>query len=346
MRKSNRITRQRKKLVRKKLRTIGLVLLTLSLTAISLKAQYIFWRELFGVETGLLAASVFEVIRISALYLMIRYKGVKRITFSALYLVISLFFGAIGFAHWHSELLMIDHQEEVLKHQEYAGEIDIVKKAYATKQNEQIKSLEGEIKYIDNLLAKNPGSAYWARRRDQYVSLRDEKIKERDTFLAEKVEDFEGWLEAKKALVDVELDQVTVEQSRYQAIQESVMSIFGLSTQRVRKILALSFVVFIEISIVLLTFISGEGRVLDPSEMKKESVLTYLMQYYSPEDIEQFALKSGGLYLSKCEIPLASEITPRLRPLRQMILENGFSAKEIEAFFKLFNGPQRKMLPH
>ena len=45
-----------------------LLLLTLGLTILSLEAQYHFWQTLFGTQTAIIAACVFEILRLASLY--------------------------------------------------------------------------------------------------------------------------------------------------------------------------------------------------------------------------------------------------------------------------------------
>ena len=65
----------KKKIFMERFRSLGLIILTLALTFLSLKAQFNFWQGLFGLETAIVASSVFEILRLASLYGLLNWIG-------------------------------------------------------------------------------------------------------------------------------------------------------------------------------------------------------------------------------------------------------------------------------
>ncbi|MCJ7813539.1 hypothetical protein MUP95_09530, partial [bacterium] len=82
--------------IRERFRVCGLIFLTLSLTLLSLKAQFHFWEGLFGTETAVVSSLVFEILRLSALWIMLKWIGMKKIIGTIFYIAIAVFCGSVA----------------------------------------------------------------------------------------------------------------------------------------------------------------------------------------------------------------------------------------------------------
>ena len=316
-----------------KWRNAGLIVLTLVLTFLSLKGQYQFFIKLWDLETAVIGASIFEVLRLATLYGMVKWEKKRKVVGTVLYVLIALYCGSICATSWMGEIIESKAEWEDRRAQALQVNIDKIKQAYAENVTERLGTLEREITWCENQIAKNPASDYWSRRRDQFVNNRESVLKERDAFLYEKPENPEQWIEKNKALLQMELDVAAETSSKSSTIEMAIMKIWKLDSEAAKKLVAIIFVVAIEVGIVFLAMMTEKGARNGTTASGKGTILEYLQNRFDDDDIQMFVAKTREKYQKTGQLPKASELTEKLRPIRYEIVDNGFDAEYIKALF-------------
>ncbi|OVE78655.1 hypothetical protein BVY01_04860, partial [bacterium I07] len=217
----NTAWRVRKKRLKKKYVAWGLVILTIMITLLSIKAQYRFWNGLFGQETAVISSALIEIMRLAALFTMLKLRGKKKIAGIAIYVALALFCGSVAITSWNSEIIEEDDRYHASLMQAYQVQIDQIKTAYSEQQKEKIAKLEKDIYWSDSKLASNPNSSYWQRRREQLVAMKEELLQEMDGFLSESPADPRLWIEKNAARLGIEVEAVLVQESQYASIEKA-----------------------------------------------------------------------------------------------------------------------------
>ena len=325
-----------KRVTRRQVRNISLVILTLALTGLSLKAQYHFWKSLFGIETGVVASSVFEVLRLASLFSFLKWMGKKAIAGGILYVAIALFCGAVAITSWHSEILETQTTIENQYERKIQTRIDSVKAVYAKQAQVKIDKFDRDIYYIESLIAKT-NSQSLVRRRIQLKDMRDDVVNKRDNFLSGGMNDRELWIEKNAPIVGLQFSPIEKTSTELGAIERALMETWHLDAEAAKKIVAIIFVSAIEIGIILLAFMTERRRGGDRGVTEHDSIVNYLKRRFEECDIERFIEKSRDIYHDRGKLPKSSELTVGLRPIREAVIGNGFKRKDIKMLFDHFD---------
>ncbi|HHS12289.1 MAG TPA: hypothetical protein ENN03_00810 [bacterium] len=323
------------RLPRSRLKKGGLIFLTLCLTLLSIKAQYAFWLGLYGTETAIIASGVFETMRLASLFALLRWKGARKVAGIVIYIGIALFCGSVAITSWYSEILEIHAKEERALQQKYQTQINTVKVAFTQIMNEKITDAEQNLRWIENSLAKNPGSGYWQTRRDQYMVNRDGLIDELDSFLSEMPEDPEAWIEKNRARLGMESLPVSDEKTKLRAIDTAIQNTWHMNTEKAKKLVAIVFVVVIELGIVLLAVMAEWGDQSEKNVTVHDALSDILKTRHGKRDVEMFIQKCRDPYMKTGKLPGSSELTGRLRPILKTIAENGFEESDIKTLLRI-----------
>lgn len=324
----------------RKLKNILLISLTLALTLLSLKAQYQFWKGLFGNETAIIASSVFEILRLSSLYILLKYEGKKRLTGLILYLGIALFCGAVAITSWHAEVLETYARQEAIRMNALKQKMDIIREAYAIQISERIKKLDQDLYYIDSQIAKNPSSTYWTTRREQILVMKNDLLNEREGFLSEIPDNPELWIDKNAAILGVQLDQKQVQDMELNSLEKALTSTWRMTPESAKKIVAIVFVIAIEIGIILLAAMTEKRHISDKPVTRKRSLVTILKNKYEEDDIRMFIEKSRDRFNESGVLPRACDLTMRLRPIRMEIKSNGYRSEDLKALFDYYSNTE------
>ncbi len=332
MKKSKIIMKKRRRSFKPRFKVYGLIVLTLALTLLSVKAQFSFWKGLYGLETAVIASSVFETMRLASLFALLRWQGTKKIIGGLIYMGIALFCGSVAVTSWYSRILEIHARQEEAQNQLYQQRINTVKIAFMNQMQEKVIKVEQDLRWVENQLAKGFNVEYWRNRRDQYITNREELRKEIEAFLSEAPEDPEAWLEKNTARLGLELEPVAEEKTKLSAIEGAIQSTWNLSPEQAKMVVAIVFVVVIELGIILLAVI-GLGIKRDDHVIKSDNLLETLTAMFDKDDVRLFVEKCRDRFVTTGDLPRASEITARLRPIRQAIVDNGFEESDLKALF-------------
>lgn len=316
-----------------KLRNILFICLTIALTLLSLKAQYKFWKELFGIETAIIASSVFELLRLTSLYMLLKYSGKKRLTGLILYFVIALFCGSVAVTSWHAEILATHAEQEAVRMKKINKKIDVVKKAYAGQANVKISKLDKDLYYIDSRIARNPHSTYWKKRKKQILIMKDNLIEMREEFLSVIPDNPGLWLRKNAAILDVEIDFSDDQDIEINSLDKSLMNTWGMAPEAARKLVSIVFVIAIEIGIILLATMTESRHINDRKKTKSNSLVIFLKKNFKDDDIKMFINRCRDIYDRKGELPKSYELTMKLRPIRKAIKDANYQDKDIKKIF-------------
>ena len=308
----------------------GLVFLTLALSGLSIKAQFYFWKGLFGMETAVVASSVFEILRLASLYTFLKWVGKKAIVGGILYLSLALFLGAVAITSWTAEIMQTQRQQESQYEKEIQTRIDSVKSVYARQINEKTSKLDRDIYYIESQIAKNPQSQSLIRRRIQLKDSRDELIRQREAFLSEIPENKEQWIAKTSPLVGIRFDPIEQQSTGLEAIESALMSTWRMNTETAKKVVAIVFVIAIELGIFLLAVMTERQKGDDEGVSEHDSIVTYLQKRFEEDEIMKFIEKSREVYNERGTLPKSSELAIRLRGIRRTIVGKGFKKNDIE----------------
>ncbi|MCJ7811721.1 hypothetical protein MUP95_00160, partial [bacterium] len=91
--------------------------------------------------------------------------------------------------------------------------------------------------------------------------------------------------------------------------------------------------IVIELGIVLLAVMTEIGKKSDKSVTGNHSVVNYLSKRFNEDDIRMFVERSVDRYKKTGKLPKVSELTIKLRPIRQAIVNNGFDHSDLEELF-------------
>jgi len=308
--------------------------LALALTFLSMRAQYRFWAGLFDSQaTGLVAATVFEITRLSFIFTLLTWGGVKRAVSIVIYAFFGFFCASIGATAWISEMIEMHNRIEEQRMREYNTRVERIKTAFADSMQTRISKIDQDLYWIDSKLASNPNSAYWIRRRERLREMRRDVDLELENFLKEKPEDLDAWLQNKAALLGIRLDPIGEVDTRFNAIEQAVQTGWNWDPDEARKIVVSVFVLVVELGIILLALISQMSRDRQDEKTSTPSIILWLEQEFDPGEIKTFAEKCSDAFEKTGTLPPASQLAVKLRPIREAVLSNGFSDTELRAFF-------------
>lgn len=321
----------------KKARIWGLIILTLALTVLSVKAQYNFWKGLFGETTAVIASSVFEILRIASLYLLIRASGIKKAVGMALYFGIALFCGSVAVTSWYSEIIRIDSDQKAVSNVVSQVKIDEIKAKYAMLTNQKIASIEKDINWVDSRLAANPYSQYWTNRKKQLMIKMDDLNARLEAFLTETPDDQGKWIEKYSALLGLTFNLTANKTTRYESIERAVQNTWHMTAEKARKFVALVFVIMVECGILLLASMIEFDKKCDGDVIKGRTLVTILEKHFVKGDIIKFFKKHGNKIINTGNLPKTSELSVNFRPIKKAIAKQVLNQEELLELYNYYS---------
>ena len=336
MKKRIRDNRNNRRITPLRLRNAGLIFLTVALSLLSVEGGFHFWSGMLNFGTGVLASLNFELLRLASLVALITWKGRKRIIGIVLYAGIALFSAVFAMTARHAEILETQAQIDTKRTMEIRSRIDTIKTAYAMRMNEKIGNVERDVYYIESIIAKNPGSMSLIRRREQLQVVRENLLEERDGFLSETSENPELWIEKNAALLGLKIAPIEDEESNFTSLERAVTITWHMDSETARRFVATVFVLAIEVSIILLAVMIEIKGSRDNNVTRNDAIVSYLTSRFDEDDIRMFVERCRDRHDKKGELPKASELTAKIRPIRRAIIENGFNKKDLTELFDYY----------
>ena len=238
----------------------GLTLMIFGLIYLNAKAQLQLWHTTFDPATAVLALFVFLMLRLVAMYLLIKFGETRRNLCMTFYLTIAIFSGLTATPGWQTRMMDSEVKKTAVRQEWIDESMTAIKRAYAAKIEEKIKMYDKDIYWIDSKLAWNYSNyytTYYKTRKKQIVRDRKVAIEKRDVFLAEKPEDAETWIEKHAVILGVTIQPMPEGEVELSAIEKIVTSLRSMDIMDARKTVAVIYVIVIELGIFSLALIIG-----------------------------------------------------------------------------------------
>lgn len=295
-------------------------LLAIGFTFISGWNGFNFYRIMFGFSMACLIVIVFEIARIASLFRFVQ-KG-RRVGFLSIliYFIVASMCTFAGINSFTSEIINrswdIDENVEAQIHR--------IKQAYSEKIQEKMSTLNRDITYIENKLAKYHESDYLKRRLSQMKSNRDRMITERDEFLNNNPEDPERWIESKSALLGLELEKVSKGSREMRSVIQALKELWGLDKITAQKIMGILVTITVELSILLLAFLSvvkDRSNTWPARITEKKELMKILNSKFEERQVKKFLSLSSGHFNRTGKLLPMRKLSTNLRPIRILLQE-------------------------
>lgn len=291
-----------------------------------------FYRMMFGMYLSITITSVFETSRLVCLFRMVRSGKLKELLSVPLYVVIALVCAFASINSFNARII----QQNMVEEKELDAQVQEIKKAFAAQIKEELAPVSRDITWSENQISKAQQNDYWKRRREQFLTNRDEIIRSRDLFLGEDPEDKERWIKANSARLGIDTKALTQETDEIRSVRLALKDMWGLTKLTSQKLVGVIVTFVIELSIILMAFLSDRdprhaGRKINRAAKRKT-----ISKARSPEDrIEKFVANYRDYFRNNGTLPPLRKISPSLRPIRRQI-EN-LEREELRKLFEKGN---------
>jgi hypothetical protein len=288
------------------------------LTIISAYNGFKFYNTLFGLFMAVMISATFEVSRFACLF---RYRNSQKrvgVLTLILYTITAIVCAFASINSFTAEVV----RRNRLNEKEVQAKIYEIKKAYSEKAIEKITSLNKNIKYLENQVAKYPESNYWKRRLAQYVLNLDKEIAERDRFLQTNPDNPEQWLRAQAPLLGLEIKTLSLESEAMTSVKHALNEVWGLSNVTTQKLIGTVVTVTVELCILLFVILATERR-------KSESLLKRITEKrnlpetlrfnFGESQVKRFLSISRKHFERTGELPPMRRLNTTLRPILEYL---------------------------
>ena len=310
--------------------------LSIGLTAISMKGGYYFYVNLFDVSTAILAVSVFEILRLVLLYIMVSWHGGQKAVAVPIYILVAIMCAFAAAASYHAKILQKYESDTASYRTELQNRANQIKTAYAQKENERIDAIEADMVQAEKNKALKPYSSYWRTRYDQLATNYDSLVTRRDSFLSEAPkEDIEVWISHHASIFNINFEPLANQKYGSSMVTTALQELWHVSDVRVKKVVAVIFVVALECTIILLAFFAHTFRI--ESFEEKDKVIELIHQLRSEFDeilLNKFIDKAHTCFLIYGRLPSSKDLSRNLRPVRNIVSKN-LDKSDISKFMNL-----------
>ena len=282
-------------------------LIALGFTLISAWNGFDFYSLLFGFSMALLITSVFETARVACLFLI----SDKRKSGALVYPVYIMVASVCAFASINSfttKVIIKGMAEE----KRMDAQIHELRKAYSERLETKLEGLARDIRYIENMIAKYPKNDYWKRRLGQIMSSRDSLVAQRDLFLSDYPEDREKWIKKYSALLGTDPGEITQEAEEVRAVKRALREMWNLDKNTAEKIVGIVVTITVEISILLLIFLSRPHVKWEAGKKLSQNGIT-------KDDLKRFVSAHKAHYRKTGRLPPLRKLSPKMRKVRKML---------------------------
>lgn len=332
---------------------VTLTFLAAGFTLISAYNGFTFYKVLFGLSMAVLITVTFEITRLACLFSFVR-TGKKIGTLAvATYMTVASVCAFAAINSFTYDVILRDRASQT----QYREQIHMIKKAYSRKIEEKITALEGDITYIEKMMAKYRGRLYWERRLSQTVMNRDKLITQRDEFLNAIPENPEQWIKAKSAMLGLELENPSLDSEEMISVTQALKELWGLEKATAQKIMGIVVTITVELSILLLSFLANAGKksrnVIDVTKSRSVikgqknhgSVINVTKKITTREDLlniitpdideitlEKFVTVNREHFEKTGELLPMRKLSMNLRPVRKIF--EGFDRESLAKLFE------------
>jgi hypothetical protein len=303
--------------------------LAVGFTFISAYNGFNFYRIIFNLFTAILISTVFEIARLSSLFSLFRLKEKKKILSTVIYVIVASVCAFASINYFTSRVI----EQNLAEEKEYEIRIHMIKKAYSERMEEKLETLNRDINYLENMIAKYPDRDYWKRRLLQIQINRDNLIAERDKFLGENPENPGEWIQKNSAKLGLDLKELPKESEKITSVNQALRELWGLKKVTAQKIIGIILTFTIELLIILLAFLSS-GRIgSDRFERitDEKTLMEILGSHFDEKAVRKFLSVSRDYFRKKRKLPPLRRLNPNLRPIRKAM--EGFDQESLKKIF-------------
>lgn len=319
-----------------------LFVFVIGLTLISLTAGFNFYRSLFGMTTAVLCCAVFETLRLGCLWSLIAQEWLARLVAIPIYVIVAFACSFAAVTNFHAEIIENHNKQMIPIEQEIARRIDLIKRAYATKVEDDLSQLKDKIDVCNRKLAWSPDSKYWQNRLDQLNKERDHIIAVRDSFLLVAPTDHrELWISSQAAKLGLEFEPLPTTLQNPKAVTMAIQELWGVAELEAKKIVSVIIIVTTECGIILLSLLAKGTKERSVAPRKKverkasghHQALPSFQEKFDEDEIRKFIEKSKDTLKQHGRLPYARELSRKQRAIRKFIVESKNGESEVNELF-------------
>jgi len=310
--------------------------LAVGFTGISAINGLHFYEVIFGLQMAVLITSVFEIARLACLF---RFVNGRRTDFLSviIYMAVASTCAFASVNSFSSRIIRQNFAEE----KEQGEQIHRIKQAYSETMEKRIEERRRDIRYIENVIAKNPSrdrrDSYWNRRLSQIKANYHDLITERDRFLNANPENPEHWIQAKASMLDVEVEPLSEESGEIRSVTQALKQLWGLKKSTAQKMVGVILTLTVELSILLLAFLSSADKPKNVTEKSRKTtardkILKSLRSDFGEKPVRKFLSVSRDYYSRTGRLPPLRRLTPNLRKVRRALEE--LDQEQLEKIFE------------
>ena len=299
-------------------------ILAIGFTAISVWNGFHFYNILFGISLALLISIVFEVARLSCLFSLVHRKGKFSFFTALIYILVA---GLCVFASINSFSTDVAYQNKI-NQKKFESQVHNIKKLYSEKVDKQLSGLDRDINYLENQVAKYQKSDYWEVRLSQIINNRDELVTERDRFLNETPEDYEKWVKTNSALMGVKFKILKSRNEKIESVNYVLKDLWGFDKNTGRNFIGIALTIVIELSILLLSFLSANP---DPKEYT-EKISEVILEKFDRNKVQKFIELNRACFSENGRLLPQNKLSASLRPIRDHL--SSYNNRELGEIFK------------
>ncbi len=302
------------------------------LTLISVSAGFRFYHTLFGLVIAILCCVVFETLRLACLWSLMVRGWLAKVVAMPMYVLITLTCAFVAITSFHAEIIESYALATKLAEHEINKRINVIKRGYAQKVQNDLSKVYEEIDRCKRKLALNQTSIYWKNRLEQLTTERQAIVKERDIFLdSMPTEKRKEWIEHQAAILGINFEPLPPSLQGSAAMTIAIQELWSLSELAAKKIASIIIVITTECGIVLLSLLVKGG--IPDSISNGQRILDILRKKFDDADIQKFIEKSEVSFKKYGRLPLSQQLGKKQREIRKIIVESKISGDDLQRLF-------------
>lgn len=284
-------------------------------TLISAWNGFNFYRVLFGLTMAILISATFEIARFTCLFRYMK-EGSRMGTLTVVFYVITA--SVCAFASVNSFTSEVIRQNRA-NEKEFRQQVYRVRNAYMKQTSEKMVSFNKDIKYLENRVAKYPGSNYWKRRLAQVIENRDKYKTECDRFLNREPENTEQWVQVESARLGIEIGPMTGKSEEVISVKQALQDLWGINELTAQKIMGIIVTIVVELSILLLAILATKEKApvaMTKNELNKKKLMDKANSIFGEKLVYKFLAVTQEAYIKTGKLPHLSHLSRDIRPIR------------------------------
>ena len=298
------------------------------LSLISVTAGFRFYHTLFNLTTAVLCCVIFETLRLGCLWSLVTNMWLTRLVAVPVYAMTSIVCAFVAITSFHADIIANHSAATKPVEEEIERRIGIVKRAYASKSEEEVKKLDERIDQCKRNLALYPEAHFWRNRLAQLDQDRRLITASRDSFLSVIPQHgIDEWISSQAARMGLTFEPLPSPAQRTKAFTLAIQELCGITELAAKKAISIIIVVTTELGIVMLSLLAqaqvstkGAGSAWFLDGLKKQ---------FGDEEIRSFVAKCTESLAKHGRMPYTRELGKQLREIRKYVKSNGGTEQEV-----------------